>query len=112
MDKIWYIIVDGSTEGPFTQEELKTHPYVTPDTLCWKDAMEKWTPIRDVEELKDLFKEPDASAKEEEVEANGEVPNVDLALAIKKDPPFLILWLLLAAFVLIWVAIQLYIKST
>lgn len=104
MAKEWFILIKGKKEGPFTPEELKRDPRVTPDTLVWKKGFADWIPIRNVAELQDLFE--DTPPKKEEETA--EQPEIDLGpyqmvLAVQRDPPHLIIWLILATLIMIYV---------
>lgn len=56
-DKIWFIIIDGQKEGPFSIQDLKHHPRMTPDTLVWKEGFKQWIPARKVAELKSIFED-------------------------------------------------------
>ena len=45
------MVVDEQTVGPFTLEEIKIHPKLTPETLVWKPGIENWIPARQMSEL-------------------------------------------------------------
>lgn len=57
LNKIWFIKVDGSKEGPYSLHDLKKHPRMTPDTLVWKEGFNSWLPARKVPDLKSLFED-------------------------------------------------------
>ena len=92
MDKIWYILVDGKEEGPFSQEQLLLHKSFTPDTLTRKKGSAVWIPARKVPELSSLFedKEPDPQSKIKTTD----IGDTD-SIAISADPPFFSFWLML-----------------
>lgn len=56
-EKIWFIRIDGKREGPFSFEELKNHPRITPDTFVWRRGLRRWMPIKRVRELKKIFED-------------------------------------------------------
>lgn len=101
--KIWYIKVNGKQEGPFSYADLKRDRRLTPDTLVWKQGFETWLPIREVSELKNLFKD------EEEVlepEKEPQLPQDELVLDMRQQPPFLV-WILIALAIASYFALQL-----
>lgn len=50
MDK-YYIIIEGSQQGPFTIDELKDRN-ITDTTLIWTENMENWTEAKAIDSLK------------------------------------------------------------
>lgn len=101
----WYILLNQKQYGPYTFQELKGIASITPDTLCWREGMNGWVPIRDVPELKDLFK--DEPVPEDE-EVSIAAPSEDLALTlIPAEPPYY-LWLILLILVISYVLFQFY----
>ncbi len=109
MEKKWYVILNGATLGPFSFLELRAKLDVTPDTLCWREGFKEWTPIRDVPELKDLFKDPVPLHQEEEEEVKSGIPNGEIAMDVQ-DPNFNLWfwWLFIAAIILIYLLFKLY----
>jgi hypothetical protein len=107
MDKIWYIILDGATLGPYSFLELRSKP-ITPDTLCWKEGMEGWTPIRDVPDLKDLFKDPVPLNEEEDEDEENLRGEGEVASLAVKEPNFIFWWLIIAALILSYLLSQLF----
>ncbi len=88
MEKIWYIILNGKKEGPYSLQDLQQDVRISPDTLVWKEGFEKWVPIGKVEELKSVFEEPAEEGEEEPGEA---LPaEEEITLQLKEDPPSLI----------------------
>lgn len=54
----WYIKIDGKKEGPYTLEDLRNHPFVTPFTEARKKTAykgAKWRMMGQIPELKGLF---------------------------------------------------------
>lgn len=62
-NRIWYIKVDDQKKGPYSIQELKFHPRMTPDTLVWKEGFKNWIPARKVAELKSLFEDSEEIAE-------------------------------------------------
>ncbi len=63
--KIWHVVIDKEQEGPYTIEEIKVKVdagVVKPDTLGWREGMEDWTDISQIEEFKGFFPEAAAAA--------------------------------------------------
>lgn len=109
MNKIWFILIGEKREGPYSFEDLKHDSRVTPDTLIWKEGFSEWKKIRDVPELKNLFKDNPEQTEPEENEQEGfkKRPVQDeLVLDFGQEPPFL-LWVLIALIALMYVFIRL-----
>lgn len=102
MEKVWYILIDGKKEGPFSLPELKRHFRVTPDTLAWKEGFKEWVPIRHILELRDIFKDEEQPLSENEEEIKGKAVEMTPAetLAMRSDPPSFYFWLIIALLVL------------
>lgn len=109
MEKIWYIILDGATLGPFTELELRRKVGITPDTLCWRDGFADWTPMRDVPELKKVFEddEPLEADDEEDGISKENGGDAEVALAVK-DPNYVFWWLVIAALILSYLLSKLF----
>lgn len=109
MDKIWYVIVDGATLGPYTELELRRIEGITPDTLCWREGFAGWMAIRDVPELKKLFEDSEPLDEEEgeEGEVKGKTGDGEVVLAVK-DPNFVFWWLVIAALILSYLLSKLF----
>lgn len=108
MEKSWYLIIEGTTHGPYTPEELLREPSFTPDTLVWHDGMDGWKPARDVPEIQELFKDHEAFNPPLNEEPSEPTPAAEgeVLLAVKKEPPFFLIWLIIAALIFIYLAIQ------
>jgi len=107
MTKEWFLLIDSTEEGPYDLDNLKRDYRITPDTLVRKTEWTFWKRICDVEELQELFPEeepaPPPIAEEEGLPA----ASLDLALALKRDPPQLLIWmivifLLILYFIWVW----------
>lgn len=109
MEKIWYVIIDGATLGPFTELELRRKMGITPDTLCWRDGFADWTPMRDVPELKKVFEDDEPLEVAEEGEEGEAEKSADgeVALAVK-DPNYVFWWLVIAALILSYILSKLF----
>lgn len=112
MTKEWFILIDGRQEGPYSFEELKRNPFITPDTLAWKKGYAKWQPIRAIEELKELFKdESEAVPTEERLKPKKPFSKLETEqdiLALQRDPFQFFFWILILLLVLIYVVYQFY----
>ncbi|WP_226987465.1 MULTISPECIES: DUF4339 domain-containing protein [Parachlamydia] len=105
----WWIKLNEVSEGPFSINQLRYDPRVTPDTLVWKKGFEKWIPIREVKELKDLF----VDSEEQDLPLNlkrnlGSRGNNELVIDTQKDPFDFFYWLILAVIIISYVLYQLY----
>lgn len=54
MEKIYYIVINGSQEGPFSKEELRIKN-LAPNTLIWRAGMPQWVKIVDFAEVADIL---------------------------------------------------------
>lgn len=111
MLKEWYISIEGTQKGPFTKLELKKLPYVTPDTLVWRQGFDEWKPIRYVEELKDLFKDDESVPVEDLIKPTSkrsfkQIPQEDETITLQKDPLPFFLWILVILLFCIYAYIQ------
>jgi hypothetical protein len=112
MDKIWYIDVNGKSEGPFSIDDLRRDLRITPDTLVWKEGFPSWKPIRKVPELKAVFAdEPDPKKPkpaDPELPAKAVPPSQsELVLDLKKEPPYFF-WFLIIIAAIIYFLTQLF----
>lgn len=106
MEKIWYILIDGKSEGPFSSRQLVKDPRVGLETLVWKEGMDNWTPLKRIRELRRLFEAK--SQNEEEAAPFIRPENDEIALDYGKDPQFQLLLLLLAIVLTLYVFYQFY----
>jgi hypothetical protein len=51
----YYIVIDGSQQGPFSLEELQAKK-IASSTLVWNEDLDNWTEAKDIEELKPVLK--------------------------------------------------------
>lgn len=111
MNKIWYVLFDGHSEGPFSLADLKEDDRVTPDTWAWKEGFESWVKIRDIQELKELFEDHQKPQKidEEISQVEKDVSEGELILDMRQEPPYF-LWVLIAFVSLVYVILRLYAK--
>lgn len=50
----YYLAIEDNAKGPFTSVQVRDflqQGIISDRTLCWKEGMSGWTPIRDTEEL-------------------------------------------------------------
>ena len=99
MKKIWYISINNTQEGPYSVPELKADVRITPDTLAWRDGFPRWIKIRDIPELRDLFKDEEDDKEEES--SKPKIPFDELAIAYQHDPNS-IFWIIVLAFALFY----------
>lgn len=104
---LWYVLLNEKQYGPYTFLELKGLRSITPDTLCWREGMTEWLPIRNVPELKDLFK--DEHVPPQDLDENPVVtPADDLTLTIPQVEPPYYLWLIFLIIVIAYALFQIY----
>ncbi len=103
MAKIWYLYIDDHQEGPFTYLELSKDDRLTPETFAWKEGMEDWKPIAEIEELKKLV---DPGKHEEEgsleFEEPAPAPDEEIVLEMKDGGPPPYLWIVIILIVLFY----------
>jgi hypothetical protein len=111
MKKEWFIKLDEVEQGPFTINELKRNPFITPETLVWKKGFKAWIPIGSVKELKEVFKdekEPDEEKESEDESSEkykkaGGWSHDQITLAAQSDPGNFIIWLIIILLILTWI---------
>lgn len=109
VERVWFIRVTDQAEGPFTKAELKIDLRLTPDTLVRREGFSFWRPIKEVEELKDLFDE--TAPDQTDLLQIQTPPDEELALQIQKEPPYFLFWVLVLV-VAIGYAAYLYMNYT
>lgn len=108
MDKIWLIIIDGISEGPYSITELKRHRQFTPDTLAKHIYAEHWVQARFIPELTKVFEddEPEETGGTEEEPTQKEVaPNDEIVIDWREPPQFF--WLIVVLVLLTYTLFQL-----
>lgn len=97
MDKIWFIKVEEKAEGPFSVEELRWDPRISPNTMAWREGMPVWLPMHKIPELAQLFEEDESSSQGAEDPQGGEK-----VLTLNTDPqPLYYIYLLIALLIVI-----------
>ena len=100
MQKIWFIEINGIREGPYSIRDLKRHKLVTPDTLVWKEGFTKWTKIRFVPELKDVFTDEHPPEKQKISPPITPTGKDELVLDLQRGFPPYLFWLIMALLLL------------
>ncbi|MBD5358530.1 MAG: DUF4339 domain-containing protein [Bacteroides sp.] len=54
MERIYYIVVNNTQQGPFSKEELRIKN-LSPETLIWRTGMPQWVKIADFPEVADIM---------------------------------------------------------
>lgn len=54
-EKIYYMVIDEQSSGPFTLDEVTLHPKLTPETLVWKPGIDNWVAAKSLPELAPAF---------------------------------------------------------
>ncbi len=116
MIKEWYIEIDGVKEGPYTLNDLKTHPKLTPDSLVWKMGFIVWTPARNVPELKKIFEDDIPLQREEDLEEDTLISakkkalsgNDEMTMALRFDPPSFYFLIFIVIIVILYTFYQIY----
>lgn len=106
--KEWYLLINEKREGPFSFQELKDNPQVTPDTLAWKKGMHGWVAIRHIPELKELFQDKPESKPLHDDENKPISPDLlqEEALTLQRDPSQFFLWLLIIILIILYLTYQ------
>jgi len=107
MVEIWFVLIDGKCEGPYSIPQLKRNTRITPDTYVWKEGFTEWKPMRSVPELKEVFTDDPKTLppKEDEKKAanlkkltlSGQE---ELTLDFRRDLPPIIFWIIIGLIVL------------
>jgi hypothetical protein len=110
MKKIWYVSINNTQEGPYSVEELKRDDRITPDTLAWKEGFPRWIPIRDIPELRKIFKDEERGDNDEDENEKKRAITLydEVALAYQQDPNS-IFWLIVVILALIYSLYQFYV---
>lgn len=104
MGKVWFLYINDQEEGPFSFLELSRDERLTPETYAWREGMEDWLPIHEIEELKDLV-DHEHSKSEEEIHDPDELtpaPDDELVLELNNGRPSPIFWLLIVLIILFY----------
>lgn len=59
MSREWYVKLQGKEKGPYSISQLKDLPKFSPDTLVWKEGFPEWVKAGSVEELEEIFIDPE-----------------------------------------------------
>lgn len=105
MEKIWYILIDGKEEGPYSISDLKAHKRFDPDVLVRKAGSKRWMLARYIKDLKAVF-EDDAEKPAVSPAFSPIPPSDEIAIDYREDPPLFYLWLLIAAALLVYTLVR------
>jgi hypothetical protein len=110
MKKIWYVSIHNTQEGPYSVEDLKRDDRITPDTLVWKEGFPRWIPIRDVPELKKIFKDEKKNENDDDLDEKqpSRICFDEVVLDYQQDPNS-IFWLIVVTLALIYSLYQFYV---
>ena len=108
MEKIWFIIIKGKKEGPYSFYDLRRDCRITPDTFVWKEGFFKWKKLRDVPELKEVFAD-EKNGKNHLIDKGNLIlsPQEEIILDLQKEPPYLF-WMLIILCILLYASLQLF----
>lgn len=103
-EKVWFIKINGNSEGPLSINDLKFDKRITPDTLVWKEGFPKWIPIRYVQELKEIFKDEEAEQKPKDQELPIKFTKIDdeITLDLHYNPLPFLFWILILITLLLY----------
>lgn len=93
-EKIWYIKLEESIEGPYSIQQLRHHPRVTPDTLAKKKDWQVWRPIRYIYELRAVFEDAEPLLPKPKTTC-ADSPQGEAVLDMQGDFPHFFFWLFL-----------------
>lgn len=102
----WYIKIDGKKEGPYSYNQLKGHPFVTPFTLAQKKMPIKgkksqWRMMGQIAELKSLFQATE-SAQGAKGRKKGQFADV-LVNSVSAHTSSLLIWSILALLFILFI---------
>lgn len=101
-EKVWFIAIDGKSEGAYSFLDLDRDDRVTPDTPVWKEGWPEWKKIKEVEELDQLFtdkKKQEAEREEDEKALFGDEETIAMDESI---PPWIFLWIIAIVIAIIY----------
>lgn len=110
MEKIWFLLIDGKEEGPYSIADLRRHIRLTPDTPVRRKGTARWILLRFIPELQSLFEdEPESKppSDKKKDKNKSQLEDGGVVLALRQDPPSFWFWILIAAIVLFYVLYQL-----
>lgn len=111
MEKIWFIKIGDEEQGPFDIEDLKANLAITPDTLVRRKNWPNWVPIKDVAQLKEVFKdEPEDLDKENEEDEELDVlekRKISDVLTMSLEPKHIFLWVILLLLLIVYLFVEL-----
>lgn len=55
----YYMVVDEQSTGPYTFEQVTTHPAFSRNTLVWKPGLDNWVAAESLSEFANLFVKPE-----------------------------------------------------
>ncbi|CCB90447.1 putative uncharacterized protein [Waddlia chondrophila 2032/99] len=90
MGKIWFLYINNKQEGPYSYLELSKDHRLTPDTFAWKEGMEDWKPIAEIDELNGLVDKNEEGWEETDSDEKqpAPVPDEQIVLEMKHGRPF------------------------
>lgn len=102
----WYIKIDGKKEGPYSYNQLRDHPFVTPFTLAQKKMAIKgkksqWRMMGQIAELKSLFQATEAT-KGKKSEKKDQFADV-LVNSVSAHTSSLLIWSILTLLAILFV---------
>lgn len=102
-ERIWFILIGGKKEGPYSISQLRSHPKLTPDTLVWRKGFSKWIPIAQVKELKEVFRDDKKKKRPDDKKKDLKLSYVLAKTNHHFNPKPFFWWLLLLSLVLFYV---------
>ncbi len=110
MNKIWFVSINNTQEGPYSVEDLQRDVRITPDTLVWREGFPRWIAIRNIPELRKIFKdeENDTDEEEDKTKKPSRIPYEEMALDYQQDPNT-IFWIIVVVLALIYSLYQFYV---
>lgn len=109
MGEIWFILIKGKCEGPYSAIQLKKDNRITPDTYVWREGFLNWQPMGSVPELKEIFKDKTKKAPPPDEDEEKKAADLkkfkltgqdELTLDLKRDLPPIIFWIIIGLIIL------------
>lgn len=105
-DKIWFILIGGRKEGPYSICDLKRDLRITPDTLVWRSGFNEWVRAKTVWELAALFDDAKPETSEKDSQPPGVISPDGLVIGMEEGEPPPFFWMTLLLLLLLYFVLR------